>query len=410
MSAIGDCAHLRQDRKGMCRTPLSGVEWTPSLIDVSTIITMPNALYVHIPFCIKKCRYCDFSSSTIKGEPPQDYIETLLKEASARSVSVQKIDTLYIGGGTPTIYPAKTIAKLLNGLKNIFSFRESAEITVEANPATVDIKKIINLSESGVNRISLGVQSFDNRELDFLGRVHTEKDAIKAAETIKKGGIKNLSIDLLYGIPGQSEASWTKNLKKAINIRPQHISTYELTAAKETPLYRILKKHENEHEEEIAQMYYKAIDILNDSGYSHYEISNFSIDNCQCHHNINYWRRGRYIGLGTSAHSFIGNKRVSNTRDTGEYIELVSFNKNACKEESPLTKDDEIKETIMLGLRMKEGLDTEQIRENYGIDMLSISKDFLSCRLLTANNNKLSFTKKGFALSNYVISSLFNRI
>ncbi|OGW76203.1 MAG: hypothetical protein A3J81_03000, partial [Nitrospirae bacterium RIFOXYB2_FULL_43_5] len=259
---------------------------------------MPESLYIHIPFCIKKCLYCDFLSVTYNEALARAYTDALCKELVLKKDVAGELKTIYIGGGTPTILPDECFRQLFTCLQNNYSLSPSPKITVEANPGTVDESKIKMLLSLGVNRISIGVQSFNDDELKTLGRIHTSNEALKAIEAIKNSGINNFSIDLIYGIPGQTMKTWEETLSKtaAFTISPAHISSYELTPEKDTPLYGLIEsgKIKIPDEELVLEMYGSAIDYLRNKGYEHYEISNFALPRFRCLHNLNYWDRGEY--------------------------------------------------------------------------------------------------------------------
>ena len=256
---------------------------------------MPEFLYIHIPFCIKKCLYCDFLSVTYNESLAKAYTDALCKELILKKGDAGELKTVYIGGGTPSILPEECFGQLFKCLKENFKFSDSPEITVEANPGTVDKSKIDAMLSLGVNRLSIGVQSFNDDELKTLGRIHTSEEALRAIEAVKNSGIKNFSIDLIYGIPGQTLDSWKHTLSKALEFSPTHISSYELTSEKNTPLYGLIEKDmiKMPDEELILEMYNYAIDNLASKGYEHYEISNFALHGFRCLHNLNYWRQRR---------------------------------------------------------------------------------------------------------------------
>jgi oxygen-independent coproporphyrinogen-3 oxidase len=381
---------------------------------------MPESLYIHIPFCIKKCLYCDFLSVPYDKSFAKKYVDALCKELILKKDSSQILKTIYIGGGTPSLLAEECFIKLFNCLRNNFNFSPSIEITVEANPRTINTARINTLLSLGVNRLSIGVQSFNDNELRILGRVHTSGDAARSIELIRKSGINNFSVDLMYGIPGQTLDSWHNTISKAVGLSPTHISTYELTLEENTPLYKLLKsnepvpqhkreisytsppstggdKREGEnkfknhphptpppsrgreflgnpeaenrkshlikmpHEEIILKMYNHAIDYLASSGYEHYEISNFVLPGFRCMHNLNYWDRGEYIGAGAGAHSFFNGIRSKNTEDIKKYIESLNSGIVPEIESTKLTSGESIKEFVFLGLRKTEGININEL-------------------------------------------------
>lgn len=371
---------------------------------------MINSLYIHIPFCIKKCIYCDFCSIPYDESLALNYTDAVIGEIELVRELAGELETVYIGGGTPTVLPTMSLIRLSNKIKDSFMLSSDVEITVEVNPGTVDMEKARVLSGAGVNRFSIGVQSFDDNELKFLGRVHGSGDAIKAIAAIRYAGIRNLSIDLIYGLPGQALNNWYSTIRQAIEIMPEHISTYELTPEKGTPLYEAISRGELEkpNEETIIEMYYHAIGSFADAGYRHYEISNFARPGFECRHNLNYWNRGQYIGVGAGAHSFIEGRRIRNTGNVEKYIEALSEGDSSVVESSELSREDAVKESIFLGLRKREGLDIRKVREYLGIDVSGYSHELMDRGLLMVEGDHLKLTNEGIMVSNSVIAELFD--
>lgn len=368
-------------------------------------------LYIHIPFCLRKCLYCDFFSIPFDKSLSEEYIDAVLMEIDIRRDNLGRLKTIYIGGGTPTVLSLNGFDRLFQKLKGIL-WSEDIEITIEANPGTISDEKIRILMELGVNRFSLGIQSFIDRELELLGRIHNSCEGIRAMELIRNEGVKNLSIDLIYGIPGQSVTDWQYNLSKAIEYSPEHISTYELTPEKETPLYDLISEGrlKKPDEDRIIDMYYHAIEGLNRAGYIHYEISNFSKDGFQCRHNFNYWDRGEYIGVGAAAHSFEDETRRANLRDVRKYIEIVKKGLSPYEEETVISETEALKEYIFLGLRKREGINVRATRDRFKIDIIKASSDLISNGLLEVKEDYLRLTSRGITLSNSIIVRLFETL
>ena len=371
---------------------------------------MPEFLYIHIPFCIKKCLYCDFLSVTYNESLAKAYTDALCKELILKKDFAGELKTVYVGGGTPSILPEECFGQLFKCLKENFKFSDSPEITVEANPGTVDKSKIDAMLSLGVNRLSIGVQSFNDDELKTLGRIHTSDEALKAIELVKNSGIKNFSIDLIYGIPGQTLDSWKKTLSKAaaFTLSPAHISSYELTPEKDTPLYRLIQSNEIKmpDEELILDMYNYAIDNLASKGYEHYEISNFAMSGFKCLHNLNYWDRGEYIGAGAGAHSFIRGFRSKNTDDIKRYIKDLNKGTIPEAESTEVKCGDAIKEFIFLNLRKTEGISLAKA-EALGLDMPGVCMGLIEDGYLEIKGDYLRLSRKGLVISNSVIVRLF---
>ncbi|MBI4838353.1 MAG: radical SAM family heme chaperone HemW [Nitrospirae bacterium] len=397
-----------------------------------------QSLYVHIPFCLKKCIYCDFVSGIYNPAKADAYIEALKKEIQnisdaiyPSSVHLPGTSTLYIGGGTPTALSTECLTDLITNIFAHFNFKsphppfnkggqergKNYEATIEANPGTVDRTKLSAILSSGINRLSIGVQSFDDNALACLGRLHTAEDAERAVLLAGEAGFKNIGIDLIYAIPGQGMAGWEKTLKKAVSLKLQHISAYELTVEKGTMLYEYIKnppippltkggKGGFLDEEKIIEMYNYAIDYLTSEGYIHYEISNFSLPGYQCRHNLNYWQRGEYYGAGTGASSFINGKRLHNTERIDDYIKLISANKSPVKDTEVITKEQALSEAIFLGLRQTEGINADFFSQKYGKDLLAYYRKEIAeledAGLLAFKGNHLRLTRKGILLSNEV--------
>lgn len=367
-----------------------------------------KSLYIHIPFCIRKCLYCDFFSIPFDQSITEEYIHALLIEIDIRSKDLYELKTIYIGGGTPTVVTVQEFEKLFKGLKGI-PWSKDIEITIEANPSTISREKIRSLMDQGVNRFSLGIQSFIDRDLEVLGRIHTSLEGMRAIEVMKKEGIKNLSIDLIYGIPGQSMKEWQFNLSKTIEYHPEHLSTYELTPERETPIYDLIAKGglKKPDDDTILNMYHRAIEDLTSAGYVHYEISNFAIRGFQCRHNLNYWDRGEYIGVGAGAHSFEDNKRKVNIRDVRRYIDALKGGSLLFEEVIEVTPEEALKEQIFLGLRKTDGISRNLLKERFQIDVIPDLFDFEREGLLKISDDHIRLTKKGIIVSNSLIVKLF---
>jgi oxygen-independent coproporphyrinogen III oxidase len=372
---------------------------------------MAEFLYIHIPYCARKCDYCDFFSLPFNGQASERYVESLCREMAIRKTDAGRLKSIYIGGGTPTLLPDKAFKDLFEALRSNFDFSPDIEISVEANPGTVNAEKVKNLISVGINRVSLGIQSFHDRELKSLGRIHSSDEALRAVELLKSSGLANFSLDLMYGIPGQTLETWKETLSLAAGLLPRHISSYELTPEEGTPFFlsvanRILRMPE---EELILDMYGQAIDFLRNERYEHYEISNFALPGSRCRHNLNYWERGDYIGAGAGSHSFLNGVRSQNIADVDAYIKKLSENIIPEVGTIRLTEDESLKELIFLGLRKTEGFDPA--------DAIKARPDFISaCAELMENgylenaSGSLRLTRKGLPVSNMVIVQLFERL
>jgi oxygen-independent coproporphyrinogen-3 oxidase len=391
-------------------------------------------LYIHIPFCIRKCIYCDFFSVLYDESVAKTYIDALCQELYLKKDFSTTLKSIYIGGGTPSLLPSDCFRQLFNCLRNNFNSSSSAEITVEANPGTINESKINTMLSLGVNRLSIGIQSFNNDELKTLGRIHSSEDASRSIEIIKKEGINNFSVDLMYGIPGQTMDSWHNSISTAVGLSPTHISAYELTPEENTPLYKLIQSHKIDmpDEELILEMYNHAIDYFASCGYEHYEISNFALPGFKCMHNLNYWDRGEYIGVGAGAHSFINGRRSNNTKDITRYVEDLNNGIIPEIESAKPTSAEALKEFIFLGLRKTEGININELPpfipplprgdihtsiphltrgDIVGYNsLLNASKELIDEGYLEINRGYLALTRKGIVISNTIIVRLFERL
>lgn len=376
---------------------------------------MVSSLYIHIPFCVKRCVYCDFVSGVYDPGKAAVYVEALKKEISGIPAGTP-LNTIYIGGGTPTALSSDRLSDLVNHVFNHFQCADRYEATIEANPGTVNRKKLTALRTAGINRISIGVQSFHNKELALLGRTHSSEEAEQAVLLARDAGFENTGIDLIYGIPGQDSENWKKSIKKTVDLGPRHISAYELTAERGTVLDGLLKEGQSggrfnlPHEEEIIEMYTYAVDCLTSSGYVHYEISNFARPGFLCRHNLNYWDRGEYYGLGLGAHSFTGNRRFHNTTDFDDYVKTVYGNSGAVPESEAITGEKALSEAIFLGLRKTGGINLNTVSATLGTDIASTHLDLIhelqQADLVNFDNktSHLCLTLKGILLSNEIFA------
>ncbi len=372
---------------------------------------MADFLYIHIPFCVRKCVYCDFLSLPFDEQTAGRYVPALCRELELKSDTAGKLKAIFIGGGTPTLLPGDCFRQLFQCLSKNFLFSREIEITVEANPGTVTAQKLEVLLSLGVNRMSLGIQSFHDDELKMLGRIHTANEALEAVNLLKGAGFRNFSVDLMYGIPGQTLKGWKETLMKALGLSPCHISAYELTPEEGTPLSRLINENAVRMPEEglVLDMYNHAIDFLQSRGFEQYEISNHALPGFRCLHNLNYWDRGEYIGAGAGAHSFITGIRSRNTGDLSAYIEAINNDLIPEVEANRISSDEAIREFIFLGLRKTEGIDLAQA-EKMHVALPKACKELLSSGHLALSRNYLRLTRKGLPVSNMVIVRLFEKL
>ncbi|MFH1710111.1 MAG: radical SAM family heme chaperone HemW [bacterium] len=368
---------------------------------------MSCSLYLHIPFCRKKCNYCDFPSYAGRESLMPDYIEALKAELGYYSSVYDRpsIRTIYVGGGTPTLLPDELISSLFGSIQRDFDVSSGAEVTFEANPGTVTKEKLKTLIDSGVNRISLGAQIFNDPLLKKLGRIHLEHEIVEAYELIREAGFKNVNLDLMFALPGGSINDWQDSLVKAVKLNPEHISTYNLQIEEGTPFYN--EKLEGAlllpEEEDELKMYKIAIAFLKENGYKQYEISNFAREGFECAHNIVYWTMKDYIGIGAGAHSFINNTRVENSPYLEKYL---SKDFSSIKTEHVNTKKESMQEMLFLSLRLIKGFHLNDFTRRFGIGFREIYKKELAeltdDGLLEMAGKNVRLTEKGLFLANEV--------
>ncbi|SHG85296.1 oxygen-independent coproporphyrinogen-3 oxidase [Thermosyntropha lipolytica DSM 11003] len=370
-------------------------------------------IYIHIPFCLRKCSYCDFYSETAFDEETLNaYVRALLREIDLVEIKEEMdLVSVYIGGGTPSLLKGEHIDLLLRKIKDRCGLKDEAEITIEANPATLDESRICRFYEAGVNRFSLGVQSFVDEELKTLSRMHNAGEVWQTVEALQRAGVKNYNLDLIYGIPGQTEASWRYSLKKAVDCSPSHISAYLLQLNEEVPMAKAVRRGELRllPEEKERSLYYLAIDYLNRHGFEQYEISNFCRDRLVCRHNLVYWRAGEYIGLGAGAVSYLNGRRFLNIPSVAGYIKNLQQGLLPAREELEYmaTREEKALDAIILGLRLCRGINLAEFKERFGIDIgekyKNIIRRYEEEKLLAVEDGYMYLTQKGYFLSNQVL-------
>jgi len=333
-----------------------------------------TGIYVHIPFCIKKCPYCDFYSITDQSLK-QPFIEALIREMQMVSSPSLVCDTLYFGGGTPSVFKAKNIERIIENAYRLFNFLHDTEITIEVNPGTVKHEHLTEYKSVGINRINIGVQSFNDEFLDFLGRIHSSNDADLTIRGARKAGFDNIGIDLIYGIPGQTKKMWLSDLQSAIEFEPEHLSCYMLTYEKGTPLDRERRqgRFKPVAGSLLGELFETTMEYLTAHGYVQYEISNFAKNVSKIsRHNFKYWSFSPYLGFGPSAHSFLEPRRYWNCRSVKKYIENIKEGRVPIEEKELLSKEQRMMEMIYLGLRKTDGIDIDAIDEKLGINFRQI--------------------------------------
>lgn len=376
-------------------------------------------LYIHIPFCIRKCAYCDFLSGPADDKTIECYVEKLIEEIQAHGASdlacESELTTIFFGGGTPSILSGSQIKGIMEVVKTNFSVTKEAEISMEANPGTVTREKLEMYSEAGVNRISFGLQSTNNEELKLLGRIHTYEEFQESYQMARAAGFDNINVDLISAIPKQTLESWEESLKKVLALEPEHISAYSLIVEEGTPFYeKYGEGAECEEllpsEEDERKMYHRTEELLEEAGYYRYEISNYAKPGRECRHNLGYWERKNYLGIGLGASSLIDDVRYRNTECLEDYIQFSCELDQIQKAREILSKEEQMEEFIFLGLRKVEGISKKLFQDTFGKTLeqcygIGIER-MKSEQLLEEVNGMLRLTKKGIDVSNYVFSEI----
>ncbi len=374
-------------------------------------------LYVHIPFCVKKCGYCDFLSWCGTAEEKEIYVQALLKEIESYREFAKgyRVSTVFFGGGTPSILEAEQTERILKKIQEIFELEKRPEITLEMNPGTVTEEKLHCYRENGVNRLSIGLQSVNNEKLKLLGRIHTYGEFLESYELARKTGFENISVDLISSIPGQKLEEWKEELSVLVALSPEHISVYQLIIEERTPFFEKYAEHPEllPEEEESREIYLWTGKFLKEQGYEQYEISNYAKPGRESRHNLKYWERGDYLGLGLGAASMVRNIRMSNTKDMNIYLERCGQPKTMREDVQFLEEARQMEEFMFLGLRKTRGVSRKEFRRTFGqeLDMV-YEKALHKCLengMLKEHKDRIYLSQEGVLLSNLVLSEfLFN--
>ena len=372
----------------------------------------PLGLYIHIPYCIHKCGYCDFNSHPIKQDEMNHYIDALVAEMKhyAKTYSnTNIIRTIFLGGGTPTTLTVYQLERILKECVSEFTVASDAEITIEANPATIDIEQLKSIRQTGYNRISIGVQSFDKAELKLLDRAHGPEEIHSTVDRARKAGFDNLSLDLMFAVPNQSLSSWESNLNKALEKNPEHLSTYNLTIEQGTAFSKLqsngkLIMPDDDHQ---LELYKRTIERLTKKGFHHYEISNFARRGKECKHNITYWENKNTLGLGAGASSYMNGTRFKNINLPAHYIRQVKEKKIAVEHSETLEPRQAMGETIMLGLRLLQGISIHQFEKRFQISFINLFRNIISAlkekELVIIEKDYLRLSQKGLFWADSVV-------
>jgi len=362
-------------------------------------------LYIHIPFCLSKCHYCDFYSSTSTSAVP-DFLDALSEEMEMYRDRFDPFETVYIGGGTPSLLTPQQLEHILKRVEEDFRLTSNPEMTIEANPADLNLSFLRSLRGNGINRINIGVQSFDEKVLNFLGRRHSARQGVSAVEATGKAGFDNIGLDLIYGVPGQSMESWLDTLNRAVAFLPEHLSCYQLTLEPKTPLGRRFQAGEFSvpGEELQYEFFMKTSEFLEETGYLHYEVSNFARGKEHAsRHNQKYWDHSPYLGLGPSAHSFRNHQRWWNHRSLLQYLDAIEAG-NLPVEESEILNGEQLQlEALYLGFRTKRGICLHEFKTRFGCDLLTEKEEILGKLreegLVSIQDGCLSPTRAGLAIA-----------
>lgn len=370
-------------------------------------------VYIHLPFCVKKCAYCDFLSGPQSEEVIEQYVYALEREIRACHME-REVTTVFLGGGTPSVLTGKQISRIFDVLHETFRFADEAEITIEANPGTVTEEKLLAYRRCGVNRISFGLQSTDAEELKLLGRIHTFEEFLESYHLARKFGFHNINIDLMSAIPKQTLTSWEQTLERVVRLEPEHISAYSLIIEEGTPFYErygegSLGEKELPGEDEEREIYYRTKERLREAGYERYEISNYARRGYECRHNLGYWERKEYLGFGLGAASLVGEVRCRNTEHLQEYLKYAGSPEKIREDVQKLSVQEQMEEFLFLGLRKTEGVSEKEFLDSYGTSMEQCYgrelRKLTEEGLLQKNDGRIRLTERGVDVSNYVFSA-----
>ncbi len=392
------------------------------------------SIYIHIPFCVRKCLYCDFLSAPAHDGGMENYVNLLLREIEEQSIFYgdHRVVSIFLGGGTPSLLPAGETGRILERVRDRFAVAEDAEITIECNPGTVTAEKLANYITHGINRLSIGLQSTEDEELKRIGRIHDYDTFLETYRRAREAGFGNINIDLMAGLPGQSIESYRKTLERVVSLAPEHISAYSLILEEGTPLYVNRKSYTFPDEDEDREMYELTEKVLGQAGFWRYEISNYAREGRECRHNMVYWRRGDYAGFGLGASSMVGNVRWKNPDGQADYeayverMTAVDESRGVYSEETqaeraarmtiagacevqPLTVQEQMEEFMFLGLRLTEGVDLGEFRQYFGKSADEIYgkqiRTFTGQRLMEREGERLRLTPRGIDVSNTVFAA-----
>lgn len=377
-------------------------------------MTTPNkaGIYIHIPFCVKKCNYCAFLSGSAGPEVRQEYVNHLIEEIRLRSREVPEADTIYFGGGTPSLLTPEQIGRILEEVRSAFRISEDAEVTLEANPGTLTAESLEGYRKTGINRLSMGVQSMDDRRLRYLGRIHTAEEVRRDVKMAREAGFRNINLDLIFAIPGTGVSDAMEDLEAIAALEPEHISFYSLQLEEGTSFFRDFEagKLREVPDETDREMYHRGIRALREKGYRHYEISNFARPGYESRHNSKYWNMSEYVGLGLGASSYTGHRRTVNETNLKVYSETLDRGELAFMEIHENSEADDISEAVFTGLRREEGvryrdvLGSEAAFWEYFREALPEARAYEAGGFLELDDEGLRLTERGIDISNGIMA------
>lgn len=401
----------------------------------------PLGIYIHVPFCVKKCGYCGFYSAALSDDASKNEFENVLeryanavekqilsqtfvpREIGSFDVNRYYVDTIFLGGGTPSLLSSESMQRILSAIDSVFCIAENAEITIESNPGTLNLDKLNGYKHSGVNRLSIGVQSFDDGELLQIGRIHDSKSAIKTIETCRIVGFQNINLDLIFSLPNQHLDGWTRNLKTAISLSPEHLSIYGLQLEEGTEFFERFSKGEfDETSDDLdREMYHKTCDMLKSNGFEHYEISNWSKPSYECRHNLKYWQFGDYLGIGPSAASFVNGFRFEVAPSVSDFLLAYESDNTKCRYDEinsnlfsnihQNTLKDSAGEFAFTALRTTEGISFKKFKSEFGVEFMNFYEKempeieyFKALGDVLIDEEGLRLTRKGIDISNRIMA------
>ncbi len=371
-------------------------------------MSKPRAVYIHIPFCEQICHYCDFNKVFLKGQPVDAYLAACEQEmkTTVQKSPYEKITSVYIGGGTPSVLSTSQLEKLLAAI--VETFKPTGEFTMEVNPGNADSEKLAIMKDAGINRLSIGVQTFQTELLQKIGRIHTEKDIYETIHKARKYDLNNLSIDLMFGLPGQTLTMFDESLKKALDLDIPHFSAYSLKIEEKTVFHQLFKKNKLQlpSEDTEVAMYEMLIKMLTDKGYNHYEISNFGKNEFESKHNLTYWNNEEYYAIGAGAHGYVNGARYVNAGPIKKYLSLVEANGHSIIETHWVTEKEKLEEEMFLGLRKVAGISISKFEQKYQTSPFAIfgkvMEDLIGQGLLKVGNDRIALTRQGLLIANEV--------